>query len=247
MPLLRLENLDVYYGEVQVLRDLSLEIENGEGICLLGNNGSGKTTTANAISGILPVRSGKITFLGEDITNLSSHKRVEMGLVQIPEGRKIFPTLSVEENLYMGSVLKKPKLHRRESMQMVKDLFPILADRFKQAGGTLSGGEQQMLAIARGLMSMPKLLILDEASLGLAPLIVEEIFQVIQHIRSDGVTILLVEQNVAQALSISDRGYVIEEGRMALAGAASDLINDPQIKRLYLGMEESDLDVCSTP
>ena len=247
MPLLRLENLDVYYGEVQVLRDLSLEIENGEGICLLGNNGSGKTTTANAISGILPVRSGKITFLGEDITNLSSHKRVEMGLVQIPEGRKIFPTLSVEENLYMGSVLKKPKLHRSESMQMVKDLFPILADRFKQAGGTLSGGEQQMLAIARGLMSMPKLLILDEASLGLAPLIVEEIFQVIQQIRSDGVTILLVEQNVAQALSISDRGYVIEEGRLALAGAASDLINDPQIKRLYLGMEESDLDVCSAP
>ena len=247
MPLLRLENLDVYYGEVQVLRDFSMEIENGEGICLLGNNGSGKTTTANAISGILPVRSGKITFLGEDITNLSSHKRVEMGLVQIPEGRKIFPTLSVEENLYMGSVLKKPKSHRRESLQMVKDLFPILADRFKQAGGTLSGGEQQMLAIARGLMSMPKLLILDEASLGLAPLIVEEIFQVIQHIRSDGVTVLLVEQNVSQALSISDRGYVIEEGRLALAGSASDLINDPQIKRLYLGMEESDLDVCSTP
>ncbi len=243
MPLLRLENVNVFYGEVQVLKDLSLEIEDGEGICLLGNNGSGKTTTVNAISGILPVRSGKIYFIGEDITNIATHKRVEMGLVQIPEGRKIFPTLSVEENLYMGSILKEPKSHRSHSMQMVKDLFPILADRLKQAGGTLSGGEQQMLAIARGLMSMPKLLILDEASLGLAPLIVEEIFNVIQKIRSDGVTIFLVEQNVSQALAISDRGYVIEEGRLALTGVASDLINDPQIKRLYLGMEEADLNV----
>jgi len=244
MPLLRLENVDVFYGEVQVLRDLSLEIETGEGICLLGNNGSGKTTTVNAISGIIPARNGRIYFMGEDITNISSHKRVEMGLVQIPEGRKIFPTLTVEENLYMGSVLKKPKSRRSQSLQMVKDLFPVLADRFKQAGGTLSGGEQQMLAIARGLMSIPQLLILDEASLGLAPLIVEEIFQVIRQIRRDGVTVLLVEQNVAQALAISDRGYVIEEGRLALSGVASDLIDDPQIKRLYLGMEEADANVC---
>jgi len=244
MPLLRLENIDVFYAEVQVLRELSLEIETGEGICLLGNNGSGKTTAVNAISGIIPVRSGKIRFMEQDITNISSHKRVEMGLVQIPEGRKIFPTLTVEENLLMGSYLKRPKLRRSQSMQMVKNLFPILADRFKQAGGTLSGGEQQMLAIARGLMSIPKLLVLDEASLGLAPLVVDEIFQVIQQIRSDGVTILLVEQNVSQALMISDRGYVIEEGRLALAGVASDLIDDPRIKRLYLGMEDTDMDVC---
>jgi len=244
MPLLRLENVNVFYDEVQVLKNLSLEIENGEGICLLGNNGSGKTTTVNAISGIIPVKSGKIYFMGEDITNMSTHQRVEMGLVQIPEGRKIFPTLTVEENLLMGSFLKKPKLRRSQSLQMVKDLFPILADRFKQPGGTLSGGEQQMLAIARGLMSIPKFLILDEASLGLAPLVVEEIFKVIEQIRRDGVTVLLVEQNVSQALAISDRGYVIEEGQMALTGVASALIDNPQIKRLYLGMEETDLNVC---
>jgi branched-chain amino acid transport system ATP-binding protein len=242
--LLRLENVNVFYDEVQVLRDLSIGIKNGEGICLLGNNGSGKTTTVNAISGIIPVKSGKIYFMGEDITNMSTHQRVEMGLVQIPEGRKIFPTLTVEENLLMGSYLKKPKLRRSQSLQMVKDLFPILADRFKQAGGTLSGGEQQMLAIARGLMSIPKLLILDEASLGLAPLVVEEIFKVIEQIRRDGVTVLLVEQNVSQALAISDRGYVIEEGQLALTGVASALIDDPQIKRLYLGMEEIDLNAC---
>lgn len=244
MHLLRLENVNVFYDEVQVLRDLSIGIKNGEGICLLGNNGSGKTTTVNAISGIIPVKSGKIYFMGEDITNMSTHQRVEMGLVQIPEGRKIFPTLTVEENLLMGSYLKKPKLRRSQSLQMVKDLFPILADRFKQAGGTLSGGEQQMLAIARGLMSIPKLLILDEASLGLAPLVVEEIFKVIEQIRRDGVTVLLVEQNVSQALAISDRGYVIEEGQLALTGVASALIDDPQIKRLYLGMEEIDLNAC---
>ena len=242
--MLRLENVNVFYDEVQVLRDLSIGIKNGEGICLLGNNGSGKTTTVNAISGIIPVKSGKIYFMGEDITNMSTHQRVEMGLVQIPEGRKIFPTLTVEENLLMGSYLKKPKLRRSQSLQMVKDLFPILADRFKQAGGTLSGGEQQMLAIARGLMSIPKLLILDEASLGLAPLVVEEIFKVIEQIRRDGVTVLLVEQNVSQALAISDRGYVIEEGQLALTGVASALIDDPQIKRLYLGMEEIDSNVC---
>ncbi|MCK5416847.1 MAG: ABC transporter ATP-binding protein [Desulfobacterales bacterium] len=242
--MLRLENVNVFYDEVQVLRDLSIGIKNGEGICLLGNNGSGKTTTVNAISGIIPVKSGKIYFMGEDITNMSTHQRVEMGLVQIPEGRKIFPTLTVEENLLMGSFLKKPKLRRSQSLQMVKDLFPILADRFKQAGGTLSGGEQQMLAIARGLMSIPKLLILDEASLGLAPLVVEEIFKVIEQIRRDGVTVLLVEQNVSQALAISDRGYVIEEGQLALTGVASALIDDPQIKRLYLGMEEIDLNAC---
>ena len=244
MHLLRLENVNVFYDEVQVLRDLSIGIKNGEGICLLGNNGSGKTTTVNAISGIIPVKSGKIYFMGEDITNMSTHQRVEMGLVQIPEGRKIFPTLTVEENLLMGSFLKKPKLRRSQSLQTVKDLFPILADRFKQAGGTLSGGEQQMLAIARGLMSIPKLLILDEASLGLAPLVVEEIFKVIEQIRRDGVTVLLVEQNVSQALAISDRGYVIEEGQLALTGVASALIDDPQIKRLYLGMEEIDLNAC---
>jgi branched-chain amino acid transport system ATP-binding protein len=236
MLLLKLDKIDVHYGEVQVLREVSLEINEGEGICLLGNNGSGKTTTVNAISGIVPVAKGSIQFMGKEIKHLSSHERVAMGLVQIPEGRKIFPTLTVEENLYMGSFLKHPKMQRHESLKKVMALFPILANRTKQAAGTLSGGEQQMLAIGRGLMSLPKLLILDEASLGLAPLVVLDIFRVIEEIRREGVTVLLVEQNVAQALLISDRGYVLEEGRVGLSGASQSIMTNPQIKKLYLGM-----------
>jgi len=238
MLLLKLDKVDVYYGAVQVLREVSLEINEGEGICLLGNNGSGKTTTVNAMSGILPVAKGTVTFMGKDITHLPSHERVEMGLVQIPEGRKIFPTLTVEENLYMGSFLKRPKQQRQETLKKVMQLFPILKNRTKQAAGTLSGGEQQMLAIGRGLMSLPKLLILDEASLGLAPLVVLDIFKVIEEIRRDGVTVLLVEQNVAQALSISDRGYVLEEGRIGLSGESQSIMTNPHIKRLYLGMAD---------
>ena len=238
MLLLKLDKIDVYYGAVQVLREVSLEINEGEGICLLGNNGSGKTTTVNAISGIIPVVKGTIQFMGKEITYLSSHDRVAMGLVQIPEGRKIFPTLTVEENLYMGSYLKHPKRQRKESLKKVMALFPILANRIKQAAGTLSGGEQQMLAIGRGLMSLPKLLILDEASLGLAPLVVLDIFKVIEEIRREGVTVLLVEQNVAQALSISDRGYVLEEGRIGLSGESQSIMTNHNIKRLYLGMAD---------
>jgi branched-chain amino acid transport system ATP-binding protein len=238
MLLLKLDKIDVYYGAVQILREVSLEINEAEGICLLGNNGSGKTTTVNAISGIVPVAKGTIHFMGKDVTHLSSHERVAMGLVQIPEGRKIFPTLTVEENLYLGSYLKDPKRQRKESMKKVMQLFPILANRIKQAAGTLSGGEQQMLAIGRGLMSLPKLLILDEASLGLAPLVVLDIFKVIQEIRREGVTVLLVEQNVAQALSISDRGYVLEEGRIGLSGESQSIMTNPHIKRLYLGMAD---------
>ncbi len=238
MFLLKLDKVDAYYGAVQVLREVSLEINEGEGICLLGNNGSGKTTTVNAISGIVPVAKGTIAFMGKDITHMSSHERVEMGLVQIPEGRKIFPTLTVEENLYMGSFLKRPKQQRRETLKKVMKLFPILENRTKQAAGTLSGGEQQMLAVGRGLMSLPKLLILDEASLGLAPLVVLDIFKVIEEIRRDGVTVLLVEQNVAQALSISDRGYVLEEGRIGLSGESQSIMTNPHIKRLYLGMAD---------
>ncbi len=167
---------------------------------------------------------------------MAPHVRVEKGLIQIPEGRRIFPTLSVKENLEMGSFLKRPKASRRHSMDRVMTLFPILRERTGQAGGTLSGGEQQMLAIARGLMSKPKLLILDEPSLGLAPLLVEEIFKVVQRIRSEGVTILLVEQNVPQALGISDRAYVLEEGRVGLSGTGKELLQDPHIKKLYLGL-----------
>jgi branched-chain amino acid transport system ATP-binding protein len=234
--LLDLDNIDVFYGEIQVLRQVSLAIKEGEIVSLLGSNGAGKTTTVNSISGILPVTAGVIKFMGEDISSMAPHVRVEKGLIQIPEGRRIFPTLSVKENLEMGSFLKRPKASRRESMDRVMTLFPILRERTKQAAGTLSGGEQQMLAIARGLMSKPKLLILDEPSLGLAPLLVEEIFNVVQHIRSEGVTLLLVEQNVPQALSISNRAYVLEEGRVALAGTGKDLLQNSHIKKLYLGL-----------
>ena len=234
--MLDLDKIDVYYGEVQVLRQVSLEINTGEVVSLLGSNGAGKTTTVNSISGVLPLAAGSIKFMGEHISAMEPHVRVEKGLIQIPEGRRIFPTLSVKENLEMGSFLKRPKALRRESMDLVMTLFPILGERTDQAGGTLSGGEQQMLAIARGLMSKPKLLILDEPSLGLAPILVEEIFNVVQHIRSEGVTILLVEQNVPQALGISNRAYVLEEGRVGLSGTGKELLQNPHIKKLYLGL-----------
>ena len=234
--MLDLDKIDVYYGEVQVLRQVSLQINAGEIVSLLGSNGAGKTTTVNSISGVLPLAAGSIEFRGEDISAMEPHVRVEKGLIQIPEGRRIFPTLSVKENLEMGSFLKRPKASRRESMDLVMTLFPILRERTDQAGGTLSGGEQQMLAIARGLMSKPKLLILDEPSLGLAPLLVEEIFNVVQRIKGEGVTILLVEQNVPQALGISDRAYVLEEGCVGLSGTGEELLQNPHIKTLYLGL-----------
>ena len=234
--MLDLDKIDVFYGEVQVLRQMSLAIKAGEVVSLLGSNGAGKTTTVNSISGVLAIAAGSIEFMGEDISQMAPHMRVEKGLIQIPEGRRIFPTLSVKENLEMGSFLKRPKASRRQSMDRVMTLFPILRERTGQAGGTLSGGEQQMLAIARGLMSKPKLLILDEPSHGLAPLLVEEIFKVVQRIRSEGVTILLVEQNVPQALAISDRAYVLEEGRVGLSGTGKELLQNPHIKKLYLGL-----------
>ena len=238
---MKVDNIDVYYGQVQILRQVSLNVQDGEAVSLLGSNGVGKTTTVNSISGIIPVTRGSIHFMGQDITHIPSHERVELGLVQIPEGRKIFPTLTVEENLFMGSFLKKPKARRQESLKIVMEMFPILAERRKQAGGTLSGGEQQMLAVARGLMSLPKLLVLDEPSQGLAPLIVQEVFKVIQEIRRGGIAIFLVEQNVSQALAISDRGFVLEEGLIALSGEGKDLMTNPHIKRLYLGLGDEEL------
>lgn len=234
--MLKVIHIDVSYGQVQVLRQVSFDIEEKEIVCLLGSNGAGKTTTVNTVSGILQAQKGSIFFNGQEITGVSAYERVEMGLVQIPEGRKIFPTLSVIENLEMGSYLKKPKSMRQKSLGMVIDLFPILENRKKQSAGTLSGGEQQMLAIARGLMTIPKLLILDEPSLGLAPIIVSEIFHVVEKINHEGVTILLVEQNVSQALSLSNRAFVLEEGRVALSGSGKDLLADPHVKKLYLGL-----------
>jgi branched-chain amino acid transport system ATP-binding protein len=234
--LLRVDHIDVSYGEVQILREVSFDIEENEIVSLLGSNGAGKTTTVNSVSGILPVMRGSIFFMGENITKAAPYSRVEMGLVQIPEGRRIFPTLTVMENLEMGSYLKGPKSVRKESLQLVISLFPMLETRRNQLAGTLSGGEQQMLAIGRGLMSKPMLLILDEPSLGLAPIVVAEIFEVVQRINSEGVTVLLVEQNISQALSVSNRGFVLEEGCIALSGQGKDLLGDSHIKTLYLGL-----------
>jgi branched-chain amino acid transport system ATP-binding protein len=215
---------------------VSFDIQEKEIVSLLGSNGAGKTTTVSAVSGILPVSRGQVVFMDEDITRVESYDRVEMGLVQVPEGRKLFPTLTVRENLEMGSYLKGPKALRQESMAFVFTLFPVLEKRKKQLGGTLSGGEQQMLAIGRGLMAKPKLLILDEPSLGLAPIVVDEIFGVIDKINKEGVMLLLVEQNVSQALSLSTRGFVLEQGRIALSGKGGDLLDNPHVKKVYLGL-----------
>ena len=234
--MLRVNDIDVSYGQVQILRKVSLDIQAKEIVSLLGSNGAGKTTTVSAVSGILPVNQGQVVFMDRDITKVESYDRVEMGLVQVPEGRKIFPTLTVMENLEMGSYLKGPKALRQETMAFVFTLFPVLEKRKKQSGGTLSGGEQQMLAIGRGLMAKPKLLILDEPSLGLAPIVVDEIFSVIERINKEGVMLLLVEQNVSQALGISTRGFVLEQGRIAISGKGSDLLANPHVKKVYLGL-----------
>jgi len=234
--MLRVNDIDVFYGQVQILRKVSFDIQEKEIVSLLGSNGAGKTTTVSAVSGILPVNHGQVVFMGEEITGIESYARVERGLVQVPEGRKLFPTLTVMENLEMGSYRKGPKALRQESMAFVFTLFPVLEKRKKQLGGTLSGGEQQMLAIGRGLMAKPKLLILDEPSLGLAPIVVDEIFSVIDKINKEGVMVLLVEQNVSQALSLSTRGFVLEQGRIALSGKGGDLLADPHVKRVYLGL-----------
>lgn len=234
--MLRVNDINVSYGQVQVLRNVTFDIQDGEIVSLLGSNGAGKTTTVSAVSGIQAVSYGQVVFMDEDITKTEPFRRVAMGLVQVPEGRKIFPTLTVMENLEMGSYLKGPKAMRQETIASVFSLFPVLERRMKQLGGTLSGGEQQMLAIGRGLMAKPKLLILDEPSLGLAPIVVEEIFSVIDRINKEGVVLLLVEQNVGQALALSKRGFVLEGGSIALSGSGKDLLANPHIKKLYLGL-----------
>ena len=238
--MLEIDKIDAHYGQVQILKQVSLSVSEKEVVSLLGSNGAGKTTTVNCISGILPVTRGTLRFKGEDITLYAPHQRVEIGLVQIPEGRKIFPTMTVEENLILGSYLKKPKLKRKETLETVIQMFSILAERRKQVAGTLSGGEQQMLAIGRALMSLPSLLMLDEPSLGLAPLVVENIFGTIRQINQQGVPILLVEQNVPQSLAISDHAFVLEEGRIALSGKGSELLVNSHIKQLYLGLGDEE-------
>jgi len=234
--LLKVNNIDVFYGNAQVLRDVSFEVKKGEVVSIIGANGAGKTTTINTISGVLKPTSGTIEFLGERIDGLLPYMIIRKGIAQIPEGRRVFPRLTVLENLRMGSYVPEARKRRKETLRLVFDLFPRLEERKKQLAGTLSGGERQMLAIARGLMSKPKLLMLDEPSLGLAPKLTLETFNVIKQLRDEGMTILLVEQSVYHALELADRAYLLETGRVILHGTGKELLNDPMIKEAYLGM-----------
>jgi branched-chain amino acid transport system ATP-binding protein len=236
MKLLEVNDLYVSYGDVPVLHGVTLSVEEGEIVTIVGANGAGKTTLLKTVSGFLKPTQGEILFLGEKISYLYPHKIVEKGLVCIPEGRKIFPTLSVLENLQLGAYISRAKLRRAENLEKVFSMFPILRERSEQLAGTLSGGEQQMLAIARGLMAMPRLLMLDEPSLGLAPKVVMEIFNVVREMNKEGTTILLVEQNVFGALELSNRGYVLENGRIFLEGKSSDLLKNEHIREAYLGI-----------
>ncbi|OGP72765.1 MAG: branched-chain amino acid ABC transporter ATP-binding protein, partial [Deltaproteobacteria bacterium RBG_16_49_23] len=224
------------YGDIQALFNLHLQVEEGEIVTLLGSNGAGKTTTINAISGILHPRQGTIQFDGQVIHRMAPFRIVEFGLIQIPEGRMLFPDMTIFENLQMGSYSNRARENQQETLDWVFQLFPPLKERIAQLAGTLSGGEQQMLAIARGLMSKPKLLMLDEPSLGLAPLLVAELFRIVVEINQHGVAILLVEQNAIQALETAHRGYVLENGRIVLSGNASDLIQNDHVRVSYLGI-----------
>lgn len=233
--MLEVKDLNVSYGAIKALKGISFSVDEGEIITLIGSNGAGKTTTLHSISNIIRKQSGTILFNGTDITNLSADKIVKQNLIQVPEGRRIFANLSVKENLELGAYLRKDKAKIRKDIEKVFTLFPRLKERARQNAGTLSGGEQQMLAIGRALMSEPKLLLLDEPSMGLAPILVDEIFEIIKRINADGTTILLVEQNAYKALSIADRAYILETGNIIKEGKASDLINDDSVKAAYLG------------
>lgn len=233
--MLKVTDLTVHYGAIQALRGISFDVNQGEIITLIGSNGAGKTTTLHSVSNIIKKTSGKVEFEGADITNVSPDAIVKTGLIQVPEGRRVFANMSVKENLEMGAYTRKDKAGIKADMEMVYGLFPRLKERIKQLSGTLSGGEQQMLAMGRALMSKPKLLLLDEPSMGLAPILVDEIFSIIQEINKTGTTILLVEQNAFKALSIADRAYILETGTVIKNGKACDLINDEAVKSAYLG------------
>lgn len=236
MSLMNVEKLNVFYGDVHVVWDVTFSVKEGDIVSVIGANGAGKSSVLRAISGLIRPASGKILFRDRTIHSLRTRAIVELGVVLIPEGRFIFPEMSVLENLEMGSYLKKAKERRAESLNWVFNLFPILAERRHQMAGTLSGGEQQMLAIGRGLMSLPQMLMLDEISLGLAPNIVSRLFQTVIEINRGGTTMLLVEQNVLHALKISHHGYVLENGRLVISGTSRELLEDPQTKRAYLGI-----------
>ncbi|WP_404980671.1 ABC transporter ATP-binding protein [Carboxydichorda subterranea] len=234
--MLEVDGIDVYYGDVQALWGVSFRVERGEKVALVGANGAGKTTALRAVSGLLHPRRGRVLFGGRPIERMTAHRVTDLGIAHIPEGRQLFPLMSVEENLLAGSYLPRARPHRRANLERVYTLFPRLAERRRQDAGTLSGGEQQMVAIGRALMSEPALLILDEPSLGLAPVLVQELFRVIQRIARDGTTVLLVEQNVHQALTVADRAYVLENGRVVMEGAGRELLAHPGVQAAYLGV-----------
>lgn len=235
MAMLEIKDLCVNYGMIKALKGISFEVNEGEVIALIGANGAGKTTTLHTITGILPAKSGSITFNGVELTKTPAHKIVKMGIAHVPEGRRIFQQLTVLDNLKLGAFTRNDKDGIAEDMEKVYKRFPRLSERKSQIAGTLSGGEQQMLAMGRALMSRPKIIVMDEPSMGLSPLLVGEIFDIITSIRKDGTTVLLVEQNAKKALAVSDRAYVLETGNISLSGKASDLINDEQVKKAYLG------------
>jgi len=234
--MLKIENLNFSYGDLKVLWDVDLTVKEGEIVTVVGANGAGKSTTLKNISRLVRPASGTLTFNGTELSRLEPHEVVELGIIQVPEGRKIFPEMTVRENLRMGSFVKSARKDREANIERVFTLFPRLKEREKQLGGTMSGGEQQMLAIGRGLMANPKLLLLDEPSLGLSPLLVKFIFDIIQEINRQGVTVLLVEQNVYQSLRIAHQAYVLETGRVVLAGTGEALLNDEHVKKAFLGM-----------
>ena len=232
--ILKVEGINVYYGAIHAIKDISFEVNQGEIVTLIGANGAGKTTTLQTISGLLHTRTGSITFQGQNITNIRADKLVSRGLAQVPEGRRVFLQMSVQENLEMGAYTQ-PQAGVPKDLEMVFELFPRLKERRNQVAGTLSGGEQQMLAMGRAMMSHPKLLMLDEPSMGLAPLLVEQIFEIIKNLNKQGSTILLVEQNAQMALSVAHRGYVLETGKIVTTGTGEELVRSPEIKKAYLG------------
>jgi branched-chain amino acid transport system ATP-binding protein len=235
-PLLELENITAFYGDLQALFGISLRVFPGEIVTLIGANGAGKTTSLRVISGIKHPAAGSLRFEGEDVSRVPAHRMVERGISHVPEGRQVFPYLTVRENLSLGAYAPRSRAHMKQSLQEQLTLFPRLAERMDQLAGTLSGGEQQMVAIARGLMGKPRLLLLDEPSLGLAPKVVDEVFEKIQEIRNTGITMLIVEQNVVSGLSISDRGYVIQHGSVLMEDSAKNLLSNDMVRAAYLGI-----------
>lgn len=233
--MLKVENLEVYYGVINAIKKVSFEVNEGEIIALIGANGAGKTTILHTITGLVAPKSGSIIFEGKDLTKVPAHKIVSMGMAHVPEGRRIFQQLSVYDNLKLGAYISNDKSKIKENIEYVYEHFPRLFERKNQIAGTLSGGEQQMLAMGRALMSNPKIVLMDEPSMGLSPLLVKEIFSIIESLHKSGITVLLVEQNAKKALSIADRAYVLETGKITMSGNASDMLNDERVKKAYLG------------